>query len=301
MSDTFSFAPDDIEKSPEEKLAELERLWPIMQEKIAKYDALIRDNKSMSSDVSDIRAQTNECKAALQALTERHVAASSSLNESINKVEGKISDISPEVRKIFAYIDEVKQDTNQQVFSMCKNVENFKNIVQDTLSKAATGSQIDFLKDYMTARYEEVRKEIAYIASLAGKNKLETTDQNDKISDYATSLDSFKASLSSLSEEVKSFKRMFSSIDLSTTLLIGESSQKIRSEFDGKLNALNSALSASPEQIQNVKADIMSRMEHVALDSSNAALRANSSAAKITLIEKKIENLFLLVDKLTPK
>jgi vacuolar-type H+-ATPase subunit I/STV1 len=55
-------------------------------------------------------------------------------------------------------------------------------------------------------------------------------------------------------------------------------------------------LSSAPS-IEAIKSEVMKKLETVSIDSANASLKASNSAQQIYLLEKKLENLALLLKK----
>jgi chromosome segregation ATPase len=295
------FTEDDLKRF-EDRMAELERLWPVMQKKLQTYDALIRDNKSMSGDISDVRAQTEACKAALQGLTDRHVATSSSLDKSVQSLNSAVVDLKNAATYNADSHSSLCSVVKGQSDDLNKKVDDVKAYFKGALSNVANSSEVALLKDYIDRKFQDVSKDVDTVKRDLVLSNSYATATSDKTSDHADRLDSIETSIVNLSKKIGDLTNLPNVMNDNVASMLSKTKEDTVSSVDTKLKALKDELSASPDAIKNVRDEFVKKIEGVALDGSNAVLRSSNSERKIVILEKKIENIYLLLQKLeTPK
>lgn len=104
----------------------------------------------------------------------------------------------------------------------------------------------------------------------------------------------FHEQLDELSKLLPAIKRMQNEIQ-SLRHEIDDVIARVREEFGRKLEEFKKSVIDKPSEIPVLKDEILKKLELVALDGTNSLIRSTNNEKQINLIEKKIENLYLMM------
>lgn len=105
--------------------------------------------------------------------------------------------------------------------------------------------------------------------------------------------DVFRSSITELNSRISSMEQSQSEFKDEINRLINQ----FASRCDLKIQQLADEIANKPSEIPAVKDELNTRIDVVSMDSSNAILRSSNCEKHLQLIEKKIENLYLLIKK----
>jgi len=292
-----SFGFEDA-KSNEEKIAVLERKIAAYGQRFQEYDKYIADllkkieeqNEKFNDHEIKILLNDSELKYCTHQVSVHH----SDVLRSFESVEKERNSASKKIESLQVQIDMVKDDAvhqKQLILNDCKN------LTQDMASNSQVKSAL-----------EEINQKIKLIDSL--NSIVNSFDQ--KIIDQASLSSAFFVELSLKINGIQDYIRSFE--EKLSFCVAGQNSAKTEcfDRYDkliydyqkyvaDKVESLKNDLKGSSSDLKSIKEELMSKLESIALDGSNAVLRATNASSKVVLVEKKIENLYLLVDKLQLK
>lgn len=73
---------------------------------------------------------------------------------------------------------------------------------------------------------------------------------------------------------------------------------KLAMDYDLKLEKFKQEILGRPSEIPSLKKELLEKVDLIAMDGSNSLLRSTNNEKQIMLIEKKIENLYLMLKKI---
>lgn len=284
------------QKSPNERLLVLEQKIPVLIQKIQSYDKVLEDFKELNLKLD-------------------------SLNNGFNKSASNIENLEQKVESNLSFS---KQNNREFLDHKASSIENNKNNL----------NQLDFLKSslenmssYFSKIFNDNKSDVLKLQnSSASKSELldHENKNHEKLNDLKNNLSNLQSSVSEISKDHPLLKA--SSQDASSNLmylhsalkdlqdknktdyslkdlrselsnLVKNTSDSLNSNFDQKLNEVKALVDNSPDMLDKVKRDILQKLDAVSLDGSNASIKASNCSQQILMIEKKIENIYLLLKK----
>lgn len=264
------------------------------QEAIGKLDAIEIKIKNAFIHFDSIDSNLKDNKETFSDLLKRFNEMSSGLSNHIFNTNSKHSDLTKDVLSLTK--DKKTLQDGQELLKQNLayiDTENKKAMKsQDSLVNLASFNQMISRLELLEKSLAQVKQDNALNSSHASRigslEAFRTEYRGDKFhfdkhiktsNDKITSIeDLIKAESRKAQEYVHSFK------------------ENVLSNVDQKLSAIQPI--EKKEKIEQTElGKIYSKIELASLDSSNAVLKSNNSAQQITLLEKKIENIFLLLKK----
>lgn len=199
----------------------------------------------------------------------RFQALEKSLSDLATYVYGQIPKLSCDIEKDHKFINEVNGK-----FSFFQYIENRVLKLEDEVKLFQENHTV--LKTMLKRSHDDLESMI---------NDLKHATY-DKV--FVNGLhESFMDNSANLIKQIKS---------LSTSL--ADQKKWVQEHVETRLQDLKSKFDMKPEDIEAFKKDMNEKMESVHLDGTNSTLKGQVLEQQIRIIEKKIENLYLLVKKL---
>lgn len=302
MSCGRSFAPvDAAERSPEERLALLEQRLPVLIERIQKYDEMMDYASAMKNSLSDINRTAldnsqkhSEFAAFFDQFRKesdyRHSSLSKDLQSSssfVSSIDAKVSEIKLSLDKFDEMLFSELEKNSQAIEKRFDVVASIEDLLKHKQESSLANSQLDSSLSILSKRHDRFDVELSAI-----RNK--NLEHAESIASIEERVCSVESQLSKLYDDV-------SMRNLSLRDFVSSSIKQLSADFDKKLASLRSELADSPRSTDAVRTELLAKLDIVALDGSNAVLKASNGSSKISLMEKKIENLYLLVNQLQLK
>lgn len=200
--------------------------------------------------------------------------------ESVNSLSSQHNDVKNNIFSINTDVHSVKDDlykcvSKQENFSLKNETEKLSKDLQ--ILKQDVCEKIDSHKNIQNTLQDQIFNIKSFLDVL--KN-----DVSECLNSYTQTLDSLKT----LSQSVESHKSSIAS-------LITNMGDALRNEMDEKISCI-----PIPEipNIDDAKNELMKKIEPAVLDARNANLRSSNNEGKITLLEKKLEQAQLILQKL---
>jgi hypothetical protein len=238
-------------------------------------DSLKQDHSSLKKDFSDFISSSSSDSSKKDA------SVSSSLLE-IGKIVGTFSKDA----------DSIRQEVQVLKDGLSKSIQNQNSFVQSG-TKAIESVKAD-VEDVKTTFLNTLQKlEEKDIA-----NKGAHTDLKNFVTNLANDLISAKGTLREFVGSTSSFATELAAHKESTAKNLELIGQEFTHYIEQKLSELPKPSLAPTISPEEAKAQIQKQVEPASLDARNANLRSANNEQKITLLEKKLENLQLLLNKL---
>lgn len=296
MSDCRKFGQvSEEEKSPEDRLLLLEKVWPTVVEKIQSYDCVLSGFSQLKDRIDLIYQELNAIYSKNKNSSEYLDAWKKSHEQKNIEVLSFISECKKNIDNLNCLSTDVNEKINSLSTKTSSNIDDLSNKHKDIESKVCLKSEVNAFKLYIDSKFDSLMDLVTINRNLS----IDTCKVN---ADKIMSQDEI---ILKLSNEVLEIDAHLSRIDILeksiTAILLSlndiKSSQKAQIDLlvDQKIEEFKSKNDQLPDVLRN---EFMKKLEGVALDGSNAVLKANNSSQQIFILEKKIENIYLQIKKL---
>lgn len=280
--------------SAEERLDEIERKYGVIQERIQAYDEVLAQFSAIQKDLKQSKQNTASLHDFLDSFSKEMKSAHSSF----------LAQIQP-LKSIQDSHSKSLQAHDTTISSMLEHASNMRNesksAIEQLNSKVGGWANeqakiCSFLEEIKRKISEIVSQQSAYIGNL---EKL--------YADYFKFKDNTESSQTSLNKEIRKAKQ---AIDEAPDLVewankvytriqsdLTYRDRQATSYVDKKVDEVAQNFAADPLSAESIKAALFNEIQSVALDSKNAYLKSNNCAQQIQLLEKKLENLNLIIKK----
>lgn len=299
MSDCRKFGQaEQADKAPEDRLAELERVWPLMQAKIQTYDQVLNDFQLLKSEVAGMKSLLADLKGDCQQLNQNLSYHFNGCDKKFADISTQMSSLDPKIDAISASVEMQARQTHDQINETKANINNIKQNFQEVFSSVSKKTELEILRDYVEKNHAAFFAALDNAKTLSIDANFNIASINDRIDNIKYNIAETVKKVTANSDQITAMLNAFEAFkQYSSSQLVSESA-KSRKEFDEKMTILKNEVTGSPSSLESLKSELVKKMEGIALDGSNAILKANNSAAQISILEKKIENIYLLLKKL---
>jgi hypothetical protein len=298
MSESKSFAPTpDENKTPEERLAELERIWPLIQQKLAVYDRAVADVKQLYSLPNSLMDVKMDLDKSIKETAKVKEELKGLLGNGLQAIENVLNPLTQQIDTVGSMHSELKKNVENQLAQTNQNVENAKSRISQVLSEAAKGSEIQLLRDYLESKISQVSKDISALNVKHVATEDKTTSLQDGFMGLADQLEDVNTVVKKSDDVRTEFMKQITKMSGIFENRWNEFSTFFQKYTDEKIESLKNDLQGSSASLGALRSEIIKKLESITLDSSNAFLKANNNAQQVAILEKKIENIFLLLKK----
>ena len=287
----FAFMPVETFDA---RLVEAERKYEFIKQRIQAYDQVLND----FNDIKKTLKQNND------ALKEQ----SSLLSEHSNQSKSKMANAEGQLQNLKG-----RQDANS------KSLEDQNSMVSSVLAK------VHGLQEQCKVSIENLAQKVALVAMEQSKSLSKCHELEQKISeieaqklsqvknleklyvDYFGFKEKVDAKHASLNEQIDKLKKSLAAMpdfqDWSSKIYtrvdnsVSYRDKQATAYVDKKIEALAQDFATNPLSAESIKASLASELQSFSLDAKNAYLKSNNCAQQIQLLEKKLENLTLIIKK----
>lgn len=288
---------DDKTLSPEERLVEMERKYSVIIDRIQAYDKVLLEFGDIKGKISSLSSGFETAKESMGSLASScsstyNLALKSSVDSKtdIRSLDIKLDSLAPEfdklreddqvnfgrLKKWLAEVDE-KHTEAQSSFVHPEELTELNASLQNSIRSSL--QQIESLTDkirYLSSiqssieeKHSELREDHNLLSSMVQEVKKSATDQS-KESDYGM-------------RSLRSF--------------VEESVMKVKDQVVNYMNDTKIEMIGSPASMESVRKEILNKLNMTMLDGSNAVLKSSNNEQQIKILEKKLENLSMLMKK----
>ena len=292
MSDGKTFGQvQDL--SPEERLTEVERKFSVIIERIKAYDKIIDDFQYLKTDLEEI-SQTHSLaiKNASDALKEQKAQ--------LDTLQKSIDNLSMKNANVGSILQGYKENLHLEQQRRTQDFEYFSHILADLEKKIPVDTFTEKISALAIEYHTHLEQCDLNFRTFSGHDERQSRrigDLEQRFHDLKNQfLDKniFFEKIDSLS---KSYQEALSLIFPKVQESLQKRESQFRNEMDTKLEAMKQETIASILPDGSMEERLSKRMEAISLEGANAYLKSNNNAQQILLLEKKIENLTLLLKK----
>lgn len=295
-NEAIGFPVLEVQSPYDTRLHNLETIWPVIVKKLQDYDKVMRNCESVKSELEALKASLSQNE---NSLTNHSDLISKLTNKSeikFKEISNKISEIAPRLDQHGKNHLEIKSHIQAVDVSLTNMIVNSHKDISDSLSKYATVNQVDDLKKYVETQIATIYKS----TSVTATNVLEIIKKVNAISDknleHASDIYSHNSKTQEMNQKISSLYQLYDNFKAANSDKI--SSSAAAKMIESKMTEFKNLLDSLPNPAVSIKDELLGKLNIVALDGNNSLLKSSNNAQKIAIMEKKIENLYLLVNKL---
>jgi len=278
------------------RIDELERLWPVMRDKLQTYDAIIKQMENLECKADLHEKNSNHDHQLLHEKIDSNIKKSEEfflkLESFHSNMQANISKIEHAVEKNGQEIKHLESSTNglssrldttnidQKSYAKLVDIENLKNTLQEYKK------EFDEKFDLSFTHTKELYNDFLKISEKITKDALESV--TEKINSSNQERNNMKKDLEKLIDSI-------SILSEAQVTWFQEVKNKFNQMVEDKINAIPKPVIPS---LDEAKAYMQQQLEPVSLDARNAGLRSINTDTKFHVLEKKVEQLKLILDKL---
>lgn len=294
MSDGKKFLKVNAGLSPEERLAVVEQNYAVILERIQAYDQVLAEFANISSDLNlhgqrlfKLEEKLNALDISLKANATQIATLSSNVQKAHDVLYGSL-------RKQGEAHNELAKWSEENLGRLYRDSELHKVQLhnEDVERSKMRGFVLDVDKglcDVKEALLEAQRK-IATMTNEAALFKKASKDSHDALRAHVTELlSSFK--------EMPEFNEWATKIYIKVCNEINDRQKQFYQELDRRSQQLKEQLASDPYTADSVKKILKDDIDALSLDGKNAYIKASNAAQQIQLLEKKVENINLILKK----
>ena len=281
----------------DEKLAEMARKYGVIQERIQVYDKFVQQLK-------DINDQIAFCKDNLQLHGENFLshrdqigAVKFSVEKAQKDNDVKHEQMSQKVYSIEGLLDRMTKEHVATLGVISRSIDSLNEKLNKVSSIIIDKDQMEGIMAHMLGQIERVENGKQPLISDIQKLQLEMYKLGDAVKMMQLFPEKIEKRVADLQKAIQDFNTItekrydFLNDGISSTLKLHTKA------VDERLDMWKEAILGTPTSNQKVKEEIEKKLEMTQLDGSNAVIKVNNLENQVKLLEKKLENLTLLLKK----
>lgn len=294
MSDGKKFVKIDPNLTPEQRLDELERKYSVIQERIQAYNQVLVEFANIRSDLNSNKKQISSLEKELEDWILRLKQIISEIISTVgqqSKNNGLVVSTLEEQKKAHQKLSDYIQERIGQLY---RDSESFKFKVNNVESEHTNTRELSTNLDRnFTAFNKAFQQQMGKINEEAFENSAFKTFTRDALGALKIEIQQLLSSF----QEMPQFNEWSTKIYIKVCNDINDKQKQFYYELDKRSQQLKEQLASDPYTAESVKKILKGEMDALAMDGRNAYLKATNAAQQIQLLEKKVENINLILKK----
>ena len=266
------------------------------QDSMSKFESLVHANKDLSKENEDLKSSVGNLESKFSSLVIDFGSFIVAHSESV-KAQSKVNGHFDKLQMNQTSINSVIRADIEYVASGCsklkEKIDDFPFKLVQCLTKI---NEVD-------AKYSSIPDQINKIDASVDFCRVKLIKLEDRISQQEPSLKSVGNSTDKNAIDVLAIAKSFSEFSQKTQSLI-EELKKNQVYFQEAIpKVIDQKIAEIPKPVipslEDAKKAFQNQLEPVSLDAKNSALRSVNTDTKLHVLEKKIEQLKLILDQLT--
>jgi chromosome segregation ATPase len=294
VSDGRGYALKFVSQTADEIISETQRKYDVIIGRLQAYDSLIRDHKQLSESVESMQEKLEELPEDLA----RHGGAVSvilttifkdirELQDSIKRVESTAAAPIEDLRKSDKELDEKTSSIIKWLISLQSDCNKNEILINDLFDES---NQIKEKHSKLDLSISESNNKLHKHERVHEHLESKIAASEDRV---RTLLDQFQnkfSSLLGLEERIKEFQKDIESKILRLNVNVRDDVQKLSLSLEMRHKE-------NLEGLESNKADCKKLITDNFIDIKNSQIKFDNINKQLTLLEKKIENINLLLKK----
>ena len=277
----------------DKRITELERLFPMMSERLKMYDQIINDFKALDEDFTNVKTYLSSQDSKFTSIFQDHDSKISQNNAKSTNLSNDLYNLRQEVAaltKNHADIENSLSKVNDNNLRAQTSIDTLKSMIDFVRNSCASSQDLQTHKDNLENFLSSITTSLANVKQSVNDTDRkinETTTATKALLDSHTDLISKVSTLSDnhqvLSQDKASKSDVLDTVKASSNDLRAFT-EKVLNEFASKIPSIN---------LDDLQKDFQSKFDFASQDSSNAIMMARNSAKQILTLEKKVEGIVL--------
>lgn len=294
MSDGKRYALQFVNQSADEIIAEVQRKYSIIIERLQAYDHLIQSHDQLQKSVSCVERKVDAFSEQVEIQRNVYNHASASLHQNIRELHDRLKDLQSFLLAPIQELQDNAKDLDLKLAYVHQRItdnyattnNNLNSIVElndksekQQISQLNTFQYIKELKEKLNAHdviHEQISQKVA--------------SSEDKARGLLDGFHSKFSSLLDLESKFKDFQREIESKMLRLNVAVREEVQKLSLSLEGRHKENLESLAVNQAECKKTINDNF-------IDIKNSQIKLDIINKQIVLLEKKIENVNLLLKK----
>lgn len=265
------------------------------QESMLKFESLIQANKDLSQENKDLRSSLENLGSKFNSMCIDFNSFMVAHSDNV-KTQSKVNEQFDNMHMNQASINSVLSKDIANVINECsKSKDNIKEVLK---TLAILSEKIDFVD----SKYAEVSNQIAKLDDPVNFCRTKVTKLKNMILEDESIIKDIKSSCDDQQKKLTEHDKYFFQIHEKLNKSIDDSQQNQQKIINSIYEIVENKISEIPKPVipnlEDAKKMFLNQLEPVSLDAKNAAIRSVNTDTKLHLLEKKIEQLKLMLDQL---
>ena len=256
----------------------------------SEFDALVKEFTLVKDILANHAINVEDVSAKLRAL--------------VSVVEQKVSNITQRIEQIHSKVDVNKDLHNELSVKVGESVAQVNSRLSATSSQlnalsanAASKDDLATLTATFNKRIDGLLEYIKKLEEVATKQMVSVDAAHSKIGQTNSTIVDIQSNVSSLNNSTISLQSSIDKLVNDFNMKLSSEVVKLRVDVDSRIIAAKNELAALGTPCDALRTELIKKIDDMSLDGRNAVLKASVSSQQITIIEKKIENIYLLLKK----
>jgi hypothetical protein len=294
MSDGKKFIKTNAGLTPEQRLEVVENNFSVILQKIQAYDQVLAEFANINSDLNVNKQSIERLEALLNHKQNLNKESIDAINAKINELKKNQELLTPILNDHSVLIQTTKENSDYLYEMINKKSQSNE---QEIVSLKAQDVMISLSSDKLSQELSILRKStstaIACVASLDNDHKSFKNNAQEIISSLQSKIESLLSSF----QELPQFNEWATKIYIKVCNEIAEKQKDFYYQLDKKCQELKNQLATDSYTAESIKKILKDEMEELSMDGKNAYIKASNASQQLQLLDKKVENINLILKK----
>lgn len=298
MSDCRKFGTSELEdKSIEERIAILEQKIPVLIERIQAYDKIIIENEDLKKKLNNLETKVDHSHTMLQA-------SISPLGERQKDLESDLGSL----KKVLE-LTQINSDTHTRNYefigaalkSYIKKNDDFILGVETSISRIPSDyarlQDLSSLKDTLKSCVSRINNELSNLAYLQQKDQSKFDNISTIEKKFAEEVIGLKLYIGKLNDKIETSKDKNDKSFDGLMARMNDLPDKIIEQVNAVVEQARNEMIPKGSTIKDVRNEFYAKLDSFRMDLSNTILKSSVTSQQIAAMEKKSEQIYLLLQK----
>jgi len=288
---------EEGEKTPEEKLTNLEAKLPVLIERIQSYDGIVDTFESLEKTIgafelslSDINRIVSNISNCITMLIKKDEEISGNVARNASDIEKKTSVIVSQQVLLSNLLDSDIQEKQLGMSNLCNQIKfvSLSSVAKEEFNKAINSLRmdVDLLKEELSLHRKQIKDLNDTIKAHSDAHK---TLQHD--------ISLVDAKVTAIDADFSAFPKELNSLDARIMSDMNKRFLDFFNHINSRLDQMSVKLIPQGVSLAEIKSSLDSKIETFKIDVSNCLLKSGNNSQQINLLDKKLEHLRLLMNK----
>lgn len=294
MSEGRKFTKTDSSLSPEDRLAVVEKNYAVILERIQAYDKVLEDFAIIKSDLRSQEDSLARLVIVLEDSQENAKKRIDGLINSINSLNSVYASLKGDVESDKKFNENLSQEFQSQGKDFQTDINLLKTHLGDlAISQGDTKNWTSQLDNEL----KDVKKSISVAQDKLVNNSAGFLALEKQLKDFEGVIKSQLDSLMNSFQNMPQFNEWATKIYIKVCNEISDRQKEFYHELDKRSQQLTKELASDPYTAESVKRMLREEIDNMSIDGKNAYIKATNASQQIQLLEKKVENINLILKK----